>query len=135
MKRSMNKIKEFCVTFTSSETHDLVVSNLIESIFKAVYDNPQLVFYSRSLKGVVSWDSLWKIEYNNRLILKRVNLKVRERIFVIDFFSLSKLIISSPEGLITIERGQRSINSNFSSEAGAEIISNTLKDISQCFSN
>lgn len=129
----MNKIKEFCVTFKSSEKHDLVVSNLIESIFKAVYHSPQFVFYSLNLKGVVSWDSLWRIEYNNMLILKKVNLKVKEKIFIIDFFSLSKLIINSPEGLITIEDNQRFINSDFSPEAEAKIISNTLKDISQCF--
>jgi hypothetical protein len=137
MEKSMNKVKEFCVSFTSSRIHDLVVSNLIETIFKAVYNNPQFVFYSFSLKGVVSWDSLWRIEYKfsmeNKLILKKVNLKIKEKIFIIDFFSLNKLIINSPEGLITIEDGQRFINGDFSSEEGAKIISNTIKDIAQCF--
>lgn len=129
----MNKIKEFCVTFKSSEKNGLVVYNLVESIFKAVYNNPQFAFYSFNLKGTVSWDSLWAIEYKNRLILKKVYLKVKEKIFIIDFFSLSKLIINSPEGLITIENGQRFINGDFSSEEEAKIISNTIKDISECF--
>ena len=130
----MIKVREFCVTYDSTEKYAPSIQNLTSNIFKAVYDNPQRAFYSYNLKKRISWESLWKIQHNNNLLLKRVNLNIQERAFILEFYSAG-ILINSPEGLITIEGDRRFIDNNSSLEVGAKIISDTLRDISQCFSD
>jgi len=126
------KVREFCVTYDSTEKYAPSIQNLTSNIFKAVYDNPQRIFYSYNLRKKISWESLWKIQYNNILLLKRVNLNIQERAFSLEFFSMG-ILINSPEGLISIEGDRRFIDNKSSLEVGAKIISDTLNDISQCF--
>lgn len=128
----MIKVREFCVTYDSTEKYAPSIQNLTSNIFKAVYDNPQRTFYSYNLKKRISWESLWKIQYNNNLFLKRVNLNIQERAFTLEFFSMG-ILINSPEGLISIEGDRRFIDKNSPLEVGEKIISDTLNDISQCF--
>lgn len=130
----MIKVREFCVTYDSTEKYAPSIQSLTSRIFKAVYDNPQRAFYSYNLKKKISWESLWKIQYNNILLLKRVNLNIQERAFTLEFFSMG-ILINSPEGLISIEGDRRFIDKNSPLEVGAKIISDTLRDISQCFSD
>lgn len=128
----MIKVREFCVTYDNTEKYAPSIHSLTSRIFKAVYDNPQRAFYSYNLKKKISWESLWKIQHNNILLLKRVNLNIQERAFSLEFFSMG-ILINSPEGLISIEGDRRFIDNKSSLEVGAKIISDTLNDISQCF--
>lgn len=137
----MFKIKEFYVSYKSLKKYIPYTSRILESIFSEVYSKPQHTFYSYKLKKRISWSSLWSIEENNRVYLKIVNLNIGDEAFRIELFSQSLLLIDSPFGLIKFNGDHYSIDwtkicsieGNYSTEEGINIIDNIMKNLEIIF--